>query len=270
MIIGPLNGGMEYPPAFRDAESELSRFLISLGRSFTDVINAVFPGKRKAAVVLVANTRTRGALPSHLQGRIIELPENAVDTSQWKAIPTPAKRNFVFIGRLVDWKALDIVIEALRDVPGATLDIIGDGPMLPTWRALVDTYDLTSRIIFHGWLTQAECAQHLSGTCALLLPSIYECGGAVVLEAMAMSTPVIATAWGGPTDYLDPTCGILIQPTSRADLVSGFANAMRLLLDSPHFRLSLGAAGREKLLREYDWSRKIDRILEIYNSTLNL
>ena len=42
----------------------------------------------------------------------------------------------------------------------------------------------------------------LQGSTALLLPSIYECGGAVVLEAMACGIPAIATAWGGPADYL--------------------------------------------------------------------
>lgn len=270
VAIGPLNGGMEYPPAFRDAESGLSQFLIAFGRSFTDVVNAIFPGKRRADVVLVANERTREALPSNLRGRIFALPENAVDTTQWvqpEAVQMDPER-FVFIGRLVDWKALDIVFEALLAVPNATLDVIGDGPMLATWRDLAVRLGLSGRIRFLGWKTQAECAQALAGCCALVLPSLYECGGAVVLEAMAMGRPVIATAWGGPMDYLDATCGILIEPASRAAMVSGFASAMHQLTDSPELCRSMGAAGRKRLQLEFDWSRKIDQVVTIYESCL--
>ena len=270
VVIGPLNGGMEYPPDFRSAESGLSRTVIACGRTFTDAVNAIVPGKRRAAVVLVANERTRKALPSHLSGRVLALPENAVDTTQWSqaepAKPDPAP--FVFIGRLVDWKALDIVLEALLAVPNAMLDVIGDGPMLPTWRQLAERLGLSARIRFLGWQTQAECAQALASSCALVLPSIYECGGAVVLEAMAMSRPVIATAWGGPIDYIDATCGILVEPSGRAAMIAGFATAMRYLLESPEICRTMGAAGREKLQREFDWNRKIDQIVAIYKTCL--
>lgn len=43
VIIGPLNGGMEYPPAFSGTESSLSRLLIAMGRTFTDLVNWIFP-----------------------------------------------------------------------------------------------------------------------------------------------------------------------------------------------------------------------------------
>jgi glycosyltransferase involved in cell wall biosynthesis len=272
VVIGPLNGGMDYPPAFRSATSALSRALIALGRSFTNLVNAILPGKRRAAVILVANDRTRAALPSHLTGRILTLPENAVDTTLWHASSLsfrseaeesavePAR--FVFIGRLVDWKALDIVLEALNQIPDATLDVIGDGPMLAAWRSQAN-----DRVHFHGWLPQSDCAQFLARSTALVLPSLYECGGAVVLEAMAMSKPVIATAWGGPADYLDASCGILIQPASRPALIQGFADAMRRLIASPDLCNSLGQAGRAKLLRDYAWPHKLDQILAIYAST---
>ena len=271
VVIGPLNGGMEYPPAFRHAESILSRLIIAFGRRFTDLANMIFPGKCRAEVVLVANNRTREALPSRLRGQIIELPENAGDTAQWTAPSSSSDEDttrFVFIGRLVDLKALDIAIEALAQVPAATLAIIGDGPMMASWNALAASRGLNHRVCFHGWLSQSECAIHLASSCALVLPSVYECGGAVVLEAMAMSRPVIATAWGGPADYLDSTCGILVEPTSRTALIAGFARAMQTLIDSPDLSRQMGIAGRERLLRDFDWQRKIDRILEIYESAL--
>jgi glycosyltransferase involved in cell wall biosynthesis len=271
VVIGPLNGGMEYPQAFRTQESFVSRTFVAAARQFTDLFNAILPGKRRAAVVLVANERTQNALPSGLRGRIVELVENGVDTSLWHAdlTETPlTSSRFVFIGRLVDWKALDLVIAALQQAPGAVLDVIGDGPMREPWSAFAETSGVASRVTFHGWLSQAECAEHLKRCCALVLPSLYECGGAVVLEAMAMARPVIATAWGGPLDYLDESCGILLPPTGREALIDGFAESMRTLMDSPDLCTAMGLRGREKLLLEFDWNLKIDRMLEIYESTL--
>jgi glycosyltransferase involved in cell wall biosynthesis len=87
-----------------------------------------------------------------------------------------------------------------------------------------------------------------------------------VLEAMAMSRPVIATAWGGPMDYVDATCGILVEPASRAAMISGFASAMQQLMDSPELCSNMGAAGRERLQMEFDWNRKIDQVIAIYAS----
>ena len=98
----------------------------------------------------------------------------------------------------------------------------------------------------------------------LLLPSVRECGGAVVLEAMAMGKPVVAAAWGGPADYLDATCGVLVPTTSRADLTEGFARAMLRLARSPHESERMGHAGREKVLREYDWEVKVDAMIDLY------
>ena len=271
LVVGPLNGGMEYPRAFRGAESGLSRAAIALGRTFSNVTNMLLAGKRKAAVVLVANRRTRAALPGGLRGRVIELAENGVDTAQWQAGPgtlAAGGGRFVFVGRLVDWKALDVVIEALGGVPEASLDVIGDGAMRVPWERLAQQLGVGGRVRFLGWRTQAECAEHLRAATALVLPSVYECGGAVVLEAMAMERPVIATEWGGPADYLDASCGILVEPVSREALVEGFAAGMRRLIDSAELRLRMGQAGRERLLREFDWSRKIDAMQAIYETAL--
>jgi glycosyltransferase involved in cell wall biosynthesis len=172
------------------------------------------------------------------------------------------------MGRLVDWKALPIVFEAMRRVPRATLEVIGDGTMRPIWQQEAERLGLGSRVHFHGWQSQQECAQSLAGATALVLPSLYECGGAVVLEAMAMARPVIATAWGGPADYLDSETGFLIPAVSREAMIAGFADAMQRLIDDPELAARMGAAGREKLLAQFTWHMKIDRILEIYESAI--
>ncbi|MDT7813817.1 MAG: hypothetical protein QOJ42_3733, partial [Acidobacteriaceae bacterium] len=137
LIIGPMNGGMDYPPAFRSADSLASRIFVALARPLTAIVNRLLPGKRTAAVLLVANQRTAAVLPAGCRGQVIELVENGVDLATWDATAAPpqkAANRFVFMGRLVDWKALPIVFEAMTRVPRATLEVIGDGAMRQPWQ----------------------------------------------------------------------------------------------------------------------------------------
>jgi glycosyltransferase involved in cell wall biosynthesis len=273
VIIGPMNGGMDYPAAFRGAESWFTRVTVALGRSSANLVNRIFAGKRDAAMLLVANQRTQQALPTCVQGRIIEIPENGVDLSIWKKPAeqgnSEATARFLFVGRLVDWKRLDLVLRALAQIPGAQLEVIGDGPMRPEWTALAESLGIADRVHFIGWLPQPECALRLQNATALVLPSIYECGGAVVLEAMATCAPVIATNWGGPADYIDASCGILVDPSSPETIITGFTQAMQNLLAHPEQRATLGAAGRERVELHFDWNQKVDRILEIYQQAID-
>jgi glycosyltransferase involved in cell wall biosynthesis len=271
VIIGPLNGGMEYPDAFRHKRGSLSRLAVGIAHSLAELVNVVLPGKRLARLILAANQRTREALPAGLRGQVIELVENAVDFSIWNRRGSSRTHSgpvqFVFVGRLVDWKGLDILLEAFNAVfqtDSVALNIIGDGPMREAWQSLALKMGLASSIRFSGFMSQEECARNLEESDVFVLPSLFECGGAVVLEAMAMELPVIATAWGGPTDYLDENCGVLIAPHSRETLVDGFADAMRRLARSPELRNRMGLAGGRRARELFDWEKKIDQILQIY------
>jgi glycosyltransferase involved in cell wall biosynthesis len=271
VVVGPMNGGMEYPPAFCGSESWTTRIVVALGRHSSNMVNWLIPGKRLAAWVLVANLRTRLALPSGIKGRIVEITENGVDMELWSPGERPptidGKRKFVFIGRLVDWKRLDIAIRAIAQVPGATLQVIGDGPMRAQWGELAASLGLAERVSFTGWLAQRECARELQHATALLLPSIFECGGAVVLEAMAAGTPVIVTAWGGPRDYVDDECGILVAPSTEAGLIEGFVAAMKRLINEPSLGKRFRESGLSKIKELFDWDRKLDQLVQIYRES---
>lgn len=271
VVIGPLNGGMEYPEAFRRERSFLSGLAFTFGRWFANAVNVLIPGKRRADVILVANRRTREALPRGITGHILELVENGVDFSIWQQGSIRKEKKdliqFVFVGRLIDWKALDVVLEAMRrlhDRLPISLEVIGDGPMRESWQSLANESGLGPVVKFSGWLSQDSCAMRLQQADVLVLPSLFECGGAVVLEAMAVGLPVIATAWGGPIDYLDESCGILVKPQSREALIVGFASAMEELATSPDLRDRLGRTGHARARQYFDWEAKINRIKSVY------
>jgi glycosyltransferase involved in cell wall biosynthesis len=284
-----MNGGMDFPPAFRKLETSGERILLPLLRGLASIMNALMPGKRRAAVLLVANERTRAALPEGHCSRVRCLVENGVDLALWQSAAVAgavevadsvARRPaaFVFVGRLVDWKAVDLLLIAFKRACASapmSLAIIGDGCERVALEALARELDVLGdfdgvpgRVFFAGWMSQANCVIELQRRDALVLPSLYECGGAVVLEAMAMGIPAIATDWGGPADYLDPTCGILVSPRSREAFIEGLALALVRLAKNPEERIAMGQAGRRKVVERFDWNKKVDDVLAIYRDVI--
>lgn len=286
VIIGPMNGGMDYPLAFRRNRGVSERVLLGLGRRASSLLNRWMPGKRRAATLLVANRRTRDALPAGLCPNVVELVENGVDLSLWTppvdradAAPATGVVTFAFMGRLVNWKAVDLLLRAFAQARGRApmrLWILGDGDERARLEALAAELQISSTddagvgaVHFAGWMPQAACVQRLRHADCLVLPSLLECGGAVVLEAMSMSKPVIATAWGGPLDYLDPSCGVLVEPGSRTEIVDRFADALVEMAGSEPQRVRMGRAGLEKIKREFDWELKVDTMMALYRDAMN-
>ena len=178
---------------------------------------------------------------------------------------------FGCFGRLVAWKGIDLLLEAFAAVAArvpARLEILGDGPLRAGLEEAAGRLGVADRVEFTGWIDQARVPRPAGGTGRFVLPSLLECGGAVVLEAMAVGLPVIATDWGGPADYLDASCGILVKPTGRAEFCSGLAAAMLELAESPDRRRALGGAGRLRVSRDFDWQIKVDQMLAIYRDTV--
>jgi glycosyltransferase involved in cell wall biosynthesis len=85
---------------------------------------------------------------------------------------------------------------------------------------------------------------------------------------MAVGLPVIATNWGGPADYLDNSCGILVDPVSSEGFIDKLASAMLHLARNPDLRASMGAAGRRRIEQEYDWRYKTSQMLEFYDDAI--
>jgi glycosyltransferase involved in cell wall biosynthesis len=276
VVIGPMNGAMSFPAAFAGLDGWWTGVAMKAARGASAVLNRLMPGKLRADVLLVANDRTRRALPLGARGQVELLPENGVDLSLWHTSapePDPRPTRFLFIGRLVDWKGVDLLLEAMRIVLGrgaVTLDVIGEGSVRGALEAQARSLGLSDSVRFIGWVPQRECAERLSAADALVLPSLYECGGAVVLEAMACGRPVIATNWGGPADYLDESCGILVEPSSRKTFIDGLADAMTRIASSSELRAALGNAGRARVVQLFDWERKVDQMLEIYARAASL
>lgn len=278
VVIGPMCGGMDYPPGFQYMQSGFARQLERAGRAAAQLFHGAMPGKLRAGALVVANDRTRLALPRGTRGRVYDMPESGVELSSYAPIDYAARPQdpavrFVYLGRLVDWKAVDLLLEAFHAVarqnPDARLDVLGDGPMLDPLRRRATELSLNDRVEFAGWVNKAAGFDRLRAADVFVLPSLRECGGNALLEAMAVGLPSVVTNWGGPGVYVDDTCGIRVDPVSRDAFVAGFTRAMLTLAASRELRVRMGAAARRRLSTHYfTWESKVQRMLEIYRDTI--
>jgi glycosyltransferase involved in cell wall biosynthesis len=278
-----MNGNMSYPPSFKHEEPALTRIGLTIGRAFTGVLNALFPGKRQASMLLVANERTRKALGRVAEPQIRYLSENGVDTEVWRwARPNreqSASCRFVFVGRLIPSKGVDLWLRALKQVSqlgiAVSATIIGDGPERYTLEQEALTQGMfatqsgqSGKVWFAGHRPQSEIAELLASHDCLVLPTLIESGGAVLLEGMAMGLPVISTDWGGPADYVDESCGILVPLDSREQLVASLSSAMKRMATDPELRQQMGEAGRAKVEQNYTWEGKIAKVIQFYREVI--
>ncbi len=275
VVIGPLNGDMFYPPGLSYLNARFERRIYQVARAIGNLANRLIPGKLKANTIIVSNQRTARGLPRGVRGHIVELVANAVDLRNWQPSPRVPRRDgpvrFVFLGRLEKFKCVDLLLEAFAKVVtqcDATLEIIGDGVERPRLERQARDLGLADRVLFPGFLSQPTSAERLNESDVFVFPSLRECGGAVVAEAMAMGLPVIASNWGGPADYASTECALFIDPTSREAFVQGFTDAMLQLAKDPALRDRLGRAARDRALTLFNWESRVDGLMDIYQQVM--
>ena len=278
VVIGPLAGGMKFPPAFAFMETPAERFVETAGRALSQFLSKLWPGKRRAAGLIAANQQAQAALPRGARGKIYYIPDVGVDLTIW-ADPgdspprTDQDVRFVYLGRLAEWKGVRFLLDAFAIVADqdatSHLDILGDGEIRVKLEEQSRALNLTDRVTFVGWVSAHDGARRLRASDCLVLPSLHEVGGIVILEAMAAGLPVIAADWGGPSQHITDETGIRVKPDSREKFVQGLADAMIRLASSPDRRRQMGHAGRARVTGNlYDWNSKTDRFLEIYAELL--
>lgn len=150
---------------------------------------------------------------------------NIVNDDFIKAGYRPKSRDlfeFTAIGRLVPLKNYDLLIRTASKLKlrghRFKVNIVGDGPEYSKLKKLIDELSLHNTVILKGQLKKTEIIDTLRETNVLVQPSDYETFGVVLIEAMAMGIPVIATKEGGPSTIVNDSNGILIDPKNIADL----------------------------------------------------
>ncbi len=162
----------------------------------------------------------------------------------------PQWGRFLFVGRLVDKKGVDVLLHALSRVPEANLIVVGDGPERGRLVRLTQRLGIVRQVSFRGVLPRASVLEELRVAHAIVIPSRVGAdrdqeGTPVVLgEAMAGCVPVIASRLGGIVEHVeDDISGFLVEPGSSESI----ASALRRALDEPETLHGLAKTARERI-----------------------
>jgi glycosyltransferase involved in cell wall biosynthesis len=167
----------------------------------------------------------------------LDAPVLPVDAAAWPRSPQPS---VVVLGRLVPHKRVELAMDAVAALPGATLTVVGHGYWEPQLRAYAARLGIADAVTFTGFVDDVTKHRLLAAAWVHALPSVKEGWSLAVVESAAHGTPTVAfRSAGGPTESVrDGETGLLV------DDVPEFAAALRRLLTEPSLRESMGRAAR--------------------------
>ncbi|SIR28491.1 Glycosyl transferases group 1 [Aromatoleum tolulyticum] len=167
--------------------------------------------------------------------------------------PADGPWRVLFVGRLVEQKGVDILLEAARCLQEARHDfvmqIVGDGPLRHALQERVESMALTNCVTFLGPKAPETVGDAFLHADIFVLPSRYEGMPGVLLQALAYGVPVIATRVSGSEDVVSDDVGWLVRGDDAAALTAAFEQAFRIGREGLR---AMGALGRELAERTYD------------------
>lgn len=149
---------------------------------------------------------------------------------------------FCFAGRLEDVKRVDLLLDAFEALEGSPRIVIaGDGSRRGDLEMRTARSPAAGRIVFTGALGPDSMPALYAASDCLVLPSAAEGVPLVILEAMSAGVPAVATAVGGVPGLLDPSCGILVDPSpTPGDLARAMSEVMEAEWDHAAIRARAG------------------------------
>jgi glycosyltransferase involved in cell wall biosynthesis len=199
-----------------------------------------------ARYVFVSERTRRRALDAGRNPRDWGIAHSGIDPAYIDPRPEqPWQWRLLYVGRIDERKGIATVVDALAQLPEATLTIVGEGDPAAEQklREQAGRLGVMDRIRLEGFRTRAELPAAYEAADVTIFPVIWEePWGLVPLESMALGRPVIATGRGGSGEYLRNEDNALLYEAGDADTL---AAAARRLADDPQLRARLVRGGSE-------------------------
>lgn len=238
-----------------------------------------FPGDRllgKRTDIAVSCSRFNAETVAEHYGILPRVVYNGVDFDLFRPVPPdPVFRQrlaphgealILFVGRLIPWKGVQYILQALGTLHNTRLIIVGDGTYRSGLERLAHLLQVEDRVLFLGSVPRTELP-HLYANVDLVVGASFanETFGIALVEAQACGVPVVASHFGGfPEIVLPGETGLLVPPQNPAAL----ADAVRALLHDPVLRARMGQRGRAWVTAQFSWASVTDRVLAAYDQVL--
>ncbi len=278
-VWGPIGGGQTAPEGLIDCfgpeGTRKERW-----RNRRVRLSAKSPWVRKALHcsdhVFFANAETHALLGAHCEGKSGLMIDVGVDIKKFSPgteSPKGSGVTFLAAGRLDPRKGISLIIEAFAelesDCPDAHLLIVGDGPERSRLESIVAAHGLDERITLTGVVGHEMMRRSFETADVFVFPSLRDTSGAVVLEAMAMSLPVVCLDHQGGAQMVGDDRGLRVSVGSHKATINGLRDAMIHLAKNSGLRHELGKNAQEWVAANYDWSIKAAKFEAIYHELLS-
>lgn len=175
----------------------------------------------------------------------------------------------LYVGRIVAHKRIEDLMDAFKivhkKIPSAKLMIVGTGPMRQELENYASHIGIEEYTRFTGYVSDKKKYRMMKKADVLVLPSVMEGFGLVLIEAMACGTPVIAVDLGGPKEVVtDNKTGFLVSPRQP----KGMAEKILILLRNHELRQVIGKDARLKVEESFTWEKTAERIESLYLKVL--
>jgi starch synthase len=243
------------------------------------------------AVIAVSAGSRRDVLAAYpaLDPDRVHVVHNGIDTDFYRPVAEtdvlarlgidPDRPTVTFVGRITRQKGVTHLLRAARAFDArAQLVLLAGAADTPDLAREIETAVAGLRAGRDGviWVSEMlpreDVRQVLSHSTVFVCPSVYEPLGIVNLEAMACATAVVASAVGGiPEVVADGETGLLValDESDPDRFEAALAAAVNQLVADPAAAARLGAAGRQRAVREFGWDLAARRTVEIYRRVLH-
>jgi glycosyltransferase involved in cell wall biosynthesis len=171
----------------------------------------------------------------------------------------------IAVGRLSAEKGIGGLLEALYLMlpeQRPALVIVGDGPMRDELDVMVERLGLGKLVTFLGRLPEPDTLAEIARSDILVLPSFMEGLPIVLMEAMALGKPVVATRVAGiPELVTDGESGLLFTPSDWTEL----AEKLSMLVIDQGLRQRLGKSGPQRIARDFDVKRSAVQLRDLFH-----
>lgn len=169
------------------------------------------------------------------------------------------------VGRLTAVKGHEFLLRVASLPRGSSRSvqylIVGDGPLMSTLRALAVHLGIEKQVLFLGH--REDIYDLIHSMDAFVLPSLHEGIPMVLLEALALSRPVVASRVGGIPEVIEHgVSGLLVEPGDPTAL----HGALNKLMQDQSYADRLGQCGRKMVEQEYSATLMVRRTAELYSS----
>jgi glycosyltransferase involved in cell wall biosynthesis len=183
----------------------------------------------RADVVLPVSHALQQSIEHHGIKAEFRVVPNTIDTdlfrfTSFSQAPDDTIR-ILTVTSFVEVKGLAVLFQGLKQASWEgrfwRMDVVGGGPGAASYKQMAENMGLSAYITFHGSMSKSEVARLMRGADFFVLPSLVETFSVATAEALASGVPVLVTRCGGPEEFVDDSCGMVVPPGDALALANG-------------------------------------------------